>query len=199
MAQRRYRLGRRAESADETRRRIVTATFDLHAEKGMAATSMKDIAERAGVSVGTVYHHFPTYSHAIRACGEHTSATHPLPTEAVFEEARTAGERIERLTLALYEFYARLPALDWVRRERHVDPTLEHFADAEEKHRLRLVAAALGVRDRRDMRVRTIAALVDMDTYRAFARVFPDTVSAAQCAAGVANAWLAAPRATRPR
>ncbi len=49
-----YRLGRRAETSDETRQRLVEATFLLHGERGIAGTSMKDIAERAGVSVGTV-------------------------------------------------------------------------------------------------------------------------------------------------
>ena len=58
---RKYTLGRRGEAAEETRRRIVEATFALHAEQGVAATTMTQIAERAGVSVGTVYHHFATY------------------------------------------------------------------------------------------------------------------------------------------
>ena len=60
MSPRRYRLERRAETAGETRRRLVDATFALHVEQGISATTMTDIAARAGVSVGTVYHHFPT-------------------------------------------------------------------------------------------------------------------------------------------
>ena len=66
-ARRPYRLGRRAETSEETRQRLVEATFRLHGERGIAETSMKDIAERAGVSVGTVYHHFPSYADAITA------------------------------------------------------------------------------------------------------------------------------------
>jgi AcrR family transcriptional regulator len=58
MTPRPYRLGRRAESAEETLRRIVRATYTLHCEQGVAATTMKQIARRADVSVGTVYHHF---------------------------------------------------------------------------------------------------------------------------------------------
>ena len=53
MPHRQYRQSRRAESTEETRRRIVEATYALHAEQGMAATSMKQIAARADVSVGT--------------------------------------------------------------------------------------------------------------------------------------------------
>ena len=40
MSPRRYRLERRAETAAETRRRLVEATFALHAERGISATTM---------------------------------------------------------------------------------------------------------------------------------------------------------------
>ena len=69
MKRRTYQLGRRAESAEETRRRLVQATFELHGEQGIAATSMKQIADRAGVGIGTVYHHFPTLDETVMACG----------------------------------------------------------------------------------------------------------------------------------
>src|SRR3982074_2627544 len=79
MSPRRYRLDRRAETAEETRRRIVQATQELHAQQGIYATSMTHIAERAGVSVGTVYHHFPTYQDAVSACARPTGREPPRP------------------------------------------------------------------------------------------------------------------------
>ena len=69
MSPRRYAMETRAKTAEDTRRRIVEATYALHAERGIADTTMKDIAERADVGLGTVYHHFPTYDDAVRACG----------------------------------------------------------------------------------------------------------------------------------
>ena len=75
MSPRRYRLERRAETAGETRRRLVDATFALHGERGISATTMSDIAARAGVSVGSVYHHFrPTRMRSRRARGTWTKA-----------------------------------------------------------------------------------------------------------------------------
>ena len=59
MASRHYTQSKRGEAAESTRRRIVEATIALHGEQGIAATTMKQIAARAGVSVGSVYHHFP--------------------------------------------------------------------------------------------------------------------------------------------
>ena len=63
-----YTLGKRAENQAETRRRIVEATVDLHAERGPAHTSITAIAERAGVQRHTVYAHFPTERELGLAC-----------------------------------------------------------------------------------------------------------------------------------
>jgi len=49
MAPRRYQMDRRAGAAEHTRRKIVEATYSLHAEKGVAATTFRDISTRADV------------------------------------------------------------------------------------------------------------------------------------------------------
>ena len=46
--------------ADETRRSIVRALVDLLVEEGPASISIPRVARRAGVSVRSVYHYFPT-------------------------------------------------------------------------------------------------------------------------------------------
>ena len=53
-----YRLQRRAEQQEETRQRIVAATYALHREIGPARTTISAIAERACVERLTVYRHF---------------------------------------------------------------------------------------------------------------------------------------------
>lgn len=42
-----------------TRRRVLAAAESLFARRGYEATGMADVAERAGIGVGTLYHHFP--------------------------------------------------------------------------------------------------------------------------------------------
>lgn len=184
-----YRLGRRAETADETRRRIVEATYALHAERGIADTSMKDIAARAGVSVGTVYHHFPTYPDAIAACGAHTAEAVPAPTEAIFEGASGRPERVERLVAALFDYYGRIPALASVRRDRHIAPALEEFAGQEARNRLHLAARAIGARGR-DRSTAVVAALVDLEVYRALQRQGLNAAQSADQIAAIVNCWL---------
>lgn len=186
---RRYRLGRRAETAEETRRRIVEATYQLHSEQGIAATSMKQIAERAGVSVGTVYHHFPTYPDAITACGAFAAEQVPLPGESIFEGADSRRERIERLAAALFDYYERMPALDSVRRDTHVADVLQGFVDEEAGTRRRLAALAVGARAN-DRRAALVAALVDLDVYQAMRRQGFDTKAAAERIAALLNCRL---------
>lgn len=64
-----YRSELRARQAGETRRRIVSAAAELFAELGYARTTLKKIAERAGVSPETIQAHGPKAA-LIRAATE---------------------------------------------------------------------------------------------------------------------------------
>ncbi len=44
---------------ERTRQAIMGAAYELFLEKGYAATSMRQIAERAGLALGGIYNHFP--------------------------------------------------------------------------------------------------------------------------------------------
>src|ERR1700747_1603108 len=63
-----YRMTRRAELEEQTRRRITESTVALHEELGPARTSISAIAERAGVRRSTVYRHFPDEASLFSAC-----------------------------------------------------------------------------------------------------------------------------------
>ena len=45
---------------ERTRQAILDATYSLIIEQGYAATSMRQIAERAGLALGGIYNHFPS-------------------------------------------------------------------------------------------------------------------------------------------
>jgi AcrR family transcriptional regulator len=68
---RKYTQQRRAEQQSETRRRIVEAVYALHGELGPARTTIKAIAERAGVERLTVYRHFADEGEIFAACNAH--------------------------------------------------------------------------------------------------------------------------------
>ncbi|WP_439578040.1 TetR/AcrR family transcriptional regulator [Elioraea sp.] len=190
MTPRRYRADRRAQTTDATRRRIVEATAALHAEQGIAATSMKQIAARAGVGVGTVYHHFPSYDDAILACGQHTLDTAPPPGPEIFDGARTVPERLRCLARAVFAWYARVAAFERVRCDQHLLPVLHRFVAEEEQRRLALAREALRPARMTEDRAAVAAALLDVAVLRALARAGFTTEDAADEVARVIAAAL---------
>lgn len=98
-----YELKQRADRQDETRRRIVDATIELHQTIGPNATTVADVARRAGVGRVTVYRHFPDEATLSRACSGKYFAEHPFPDLAAWEAIEDPEERA---SVALAETYA---------------------------------------------------------------------------------------------
>jgi AcrR family transcriptional regulator len=90
-AARPYRMRRRLEAVEQTRQRIVAATFELHATFGPSRTTIRAIADRAGVQRHTVYAHFPDLASLYEACTAHgitaTSMPHPDDWLAIADPA----------------------------------------------------------------------------------------------------------------
>jgi len=140
---RKYELKVRADRQRATRERIVEATMQLHQEVGPAATTVAEIARRAGVQRLTVYNHFPDEAQLFGACQAHWIALHPPPD---FAAALALDEPLERVRAVLRGFYAwcretesmtenvqrdraSLPALDALLRDT-ADAAAHEMADA---------------------------------------------------------------------
>lgn len=169
MVPRKYEQTTRAHAAEETRQRIVAATFSLHDEQGIEATTMKQIAARAGVSIGTVYHHFPAYEDCIRACGEYTAQLIPTPQDALLQNIKEPAERVTRLVQAWFSYYAQSPYLEGVRVLRNKYRVIDEFMRLMEQALDRQVALALQ-RAPDDSIVAATAAILDVAVYTALAR-----------------------------
>jgi AcrR family transcriptional regulator len=165
VTRRRYRLGKRAEAAAGTRRRIVVATLQLHDAQGITGTSVRDIAGRAGVAPATVLQHFPQMDELIRACGELSDQLAPMPTEAIFIGEKTLAERIRRMVLALFEWWEQLgDGFDHLRIDRrHLTQVDAWFADVARRHRDLAAAALAGAGT---PRVDLLVALTTVDAWR---------------------------------
>jgi AcrR family transcriptional regulator len=102
-----YRMSRRAELEDETRRRITESAVALHEQVGPAHTSISAIAERAGVRRSTVYRHFPDEESLVEACSSHWRAANPPPSLADWSAIADPAERDLAALSDLYAFYRR--------------------------------------------------------------------------------------------
>jgi AcrR family transcriptional regulator len=175
MATRKYEKKRRAEQESETRRRIVEAVYALHGEIGPARTTIKAIAERAGVERLTVYRHFADEGAIFAACDAHFRSETPPPDPAAWADIADPAERLRAALVAFYGFYRRgegmiakaerdaaeLPALAAVMapRDRFVAAVREDLVaawPALDRARARLAAA--------------IAHALRFDTWRSLAR-----------------------------
>jgi AcrR family transcriptional regulator len=168
MAPRGYELKHRAEAVEETRRRIIQATFELHGEKGVLATSMQDVAERADVALRTVYNHFPTQDDLVDGCSKKVMVLLAPPTPAIFRGLTTFEERMRTLVTQLFAMYERGAAmLDVARCEQGEVKGLADFVASEAASREALVREALRPFEPRSRTVREVAALTDFYVWKA--------------------------------
>lgn len=125
-----YKMKRRAELQEQTRRRITESAVELHGTIGPARTSMSAVAARAGVRRSTLYRHFPDEAALFDACSAHWQAANPLPDLDAWSEIRDPDERLGAALDELYAFYRRNAGMleNLFRDESTVPPVAEHFA-----------------------------------------------------------------------
>ena len=172
MAPRKYTMDKRKAAVEETRRRILEATLALHSEKGIFGTSWQDIAQRADVSVGTVYKHFPSLDELVPACGELMYAiTRPPSLEdapQIFAGASSLEERLERLVSELFGFYERgAPYIEPDIQERQL-PAAQEWEAYMRATIAGLVREALQPVGPDEYTVGAVSALLDFTTFKSF-------------------------------
>ena len=176
MATRKYEKKRRAEQESDTRRRIVDAVYALHGEIGPARTTIKAIAERAGVERLTVYRHFADEGAIFAACDAHFRSETPPPDPARWADIADPAARLRVALVAFYDFYrrgenmianaerdaTRLPALAAV-----MAPRVQFIAAVRDD----LLAAWAGRDGTRPRLAAAIAHALRFDTWRSLTRV----------------------------
>jgi AcrR family transcriptional regulator len=169
MAPRAYYSTKRADSVEETRRRITNAVVQLHREKGVLATTYDDIARRADVAPATVYRHFPSVETLIPACGARIMEMTSPPGPGIFSQQRTPAERLQTLVEELFAFWKRAePWLDVGRCEAAKVPALRTQISIQDQAVQALVTSALG-QAARENAVQLVNAMTDFYTWKALA------------------------------
>jgi AcrR family transcriptional regulator len=188
-------MTKRAASVEETRRRIVEATMDLHTSQGILGTSWEEIAQRADVAPATVYRHFPTLNELLPACGELGMRQLALPSDEEIAESfrgtRSRRERLRRLVDELFHLYERGgDVLRAVRRERALLPHLQEDHEEIEKRLDGLTAAALDPFELGEHEIAVIRVLTDYEVWAALRERGITGPDAVDVVADLLEGWL---------
>jgi AcrR family transcriptional regulator len=149
-----YNIETRRRQQSELKASIAAATVELHAAKGAIATSYADIAKHSGVSLPTVYKHFPTMNELLQGCTSHVIAKAPqFPAEEILA-ASDLPKAAELLVDAMEQQHLHFePWFTW--REDRILPFLaelsEGFRKMQSAFMEKLLAQHLGNGARREM------------------------------------------------
>jgi AcrR family transcriptional regulator len=125
-----YRMQRRAESQQQTRRRITESAVELHGTAGPSRTSISAVAAHAGVRRSTLYRHFPDEAALFDACTAHWAAANPPPELGAWSTIDNPEKRLLVALGELYAFYRRTDRMleNLFRDETTVPLVQERFA-----------------------------------------------------------------------
>jgi AcrR family transcriptional regulator len=142
MPPRPYNNETRLQQQAELKSRISAAAAELHASQGALATSYAQIAERAGVSLPTVYKHYPTLDELVQACSSHVAARAPaFPQDriAAATDLATAAQALVDGCDAMNAHFE--PWISW--REHHRIDSLRAIVDTRRRQLRHLCEAVL--------------------------------------------------------
>lgn len=92
----------------------LAAALRLFVQRGYAATTMREIAAEAGLSVAGVYHHHPSKQHLLAALLDRTMEELHWRVCAARDEGSTPAERFALMVEALALFHAHRPDLAFI-------------------------------------------------------------------------------------
>ncbi|HWQ32642.1 MAG TPA: TetR family transcriptional regulator [Blastocatellia bacterium] len=86
--------GEAASKGEQTRSLILETALEMFSTRGFEETTMRAIAERAGVALGNTYYHFRSKEHLIQAFYSRVHEQHAAAAGPVLERERTLKGRL---------------------------------------------------------------------------------------------------------
>ncbi|MFN0122155.1 MAG: TetR family transcriptional regulator [Blastocatellia bacterium] len=86
---------------EQTRALILETALGMFSERGYEETTMRAVAEKAGVALGNTYYHFRSKEHLIQAFYERLHQQHKLACAPVLETERTLKGRLDGVMRAI--------------------------------------------------------------------------------------------------
>lgn len=192
MTPRKYELRQRAEAAAATRQRIVEATMQVHGRRGISAATVREIADEADVSPGTVLKHFPRMEELVLACGTHTAHLMPFPGPEILDGIDDPRERLRAAVAASFRVWDVAPRMWQVVEYERLNwaPVEEVTGGYEVAHRALLDVALPPGRSKK--RARLLAVAVASTTWKSRAELRAAGLDVEQAATAVVDVILPA-------
>jgi AcrR family transcriptional regulator len=150
--------------------RILDVTTELIAERGSDALRMSAIAERAGVSIGSLYQYFPDKAAIIQTLAERFNAQGQACVQVQLAGARSGADLREALNRSVdgyYEMFLAQPVIQAIWSGTLADKELQEMAVADVRaHAEMLLEAMLRLRpeaDRADLGTSALLMMQLMD------------------------------------
>ncbi len=100
-----FEVSRRERKKEETKERIVQAAFALFRKRGVAATTVEEICERADVAKGTFFNYFPRKEAVFGSLSEQWVADAEEKVGEVLAKGLPAWEKVRDVFLEFASFY----------------------------------------------------------------------------------------------
>jgi len=92
--------------SDETRDRILQAALELFHDRGFDSTTMREIADRAGVATGAAYYYFDSKNAIVLAFYDQARTDMEPSLERALGESRDLRERLRSLIDVKLKYFA---------------------------------------------------------------------------------------------
>jgi len=156
-----YRLGKRAASVADTKRRILGAANAEYAENGIEDTSMQAVARRADVAPGTVLYHYPTPEDLADAVVETWIDEIGMPTADAIDSGVDLQTRVRTLIGLLYEMYESSEWAYKIYQKSPNHPSLVKSNQMWEENLGAMMIKAIGERAMDPEAVQVVSVLID--------------------------------------
>ncbi|HEV2953705.1 MAG TPA: TetR family transcriptional regulator [Candidatus Dormibacteraeota bacterium] len=91
----------RSAKGEQTKSAIFEAALELFQKDGYEAATMRAIAARAGVSLGSSYHYFPSKEHLVLEFYQHTHRLHEAACAPILSEEKDLALRLRAVVRAV--------------------------------------------------------------------------------------------------
>lgn len=102
---------RRERKRSETRDRILHAALHLFAQKGLSATTIEEITQKADVGKGTFFNYFPSKEHVLQVAGQFQLAGFQAFTQDAIAKNESPETVLRRMVRSLADDPLRTPTM----------------------------------------------------------------------------------------